>query len=89
MDLSAKNGRQALVPKGFLHGFITRAPDTIVLYKTTDIYAPDCDRAVHFADPDLGIDWGIDPAHAILSNKDRAAPAFATLETPFSMSGTL
>jgi len=87
MDLTAENGRQALVPKGFLHGFVTRVPDTVVLYKTTDVYAPECDRAVHFADPDLGIDWGIDPARAILSNKDRAAPAFAAMGSPFAMAG--
>lgn len=85
VEISAEDGRQVLVPKGFLHGFVTRAPDTVVLYKTTDTYAPDCDRAVHFADPDLGIDWGIDPAQAILSEKDAAAPGFAGFETPFTM----
>lgn len=85
IEVSAGNGRQVLVPKGFLHGFVTRAPDTIVLYKTTDTYAPDCDRAVHFADAALGIDWGIAPEQAILSDKDRAAPGFAAHDSPFSM----
>ena len=86
-ELTEENGRQMLVPKGFLHGFVTRRPDTVVLYKTTDVYAPDCDRCITFADPDLGIDWGLDPARAILSDKDRNAPAFAEVESPFDMDG--
>ena len=87
IEISAANGRQVLVPRGFLHGFVTREPGTIVLYKTTDTYAPDCDRAVHFADPALGIDWGLAPGAAILSDKDRAAPGFAGFDTPFTVDG--
>ena len=83
VDLDAESPHQLLVPKGFLHGFVTRADDTVVLYKTTDYYAPDCDGAVHFADPDLGIDWGIDAPAAILSEKDAAAPRFAAWQSPF------
>ena len=89
VELSAENGRQMLVPKGFLHGFVTRAPDTVVLYKCTDFYAPDCDGAVHFADPDLGIDWGIDPAEAVLSDKDARAPRFRDWQSPFLYDGPL
>jgi dTDP-4-dehydrorhamnose 3,5-epimerase len=83
-ELSAENGRQLLVPVGFLHGFVTRAPDTEVLYKCSDVYAPACDGAVRFDDPDLGVDWGINPAAAILSDKDRAAPLFRNFATPFT-----
>lgn len=82
-ELSAENGRQLLIPAGFLHGFVTRAPDSELLYKCTDVYAPDCDGAVRFDDPDLAIDWGIDPGSAILSDKDRKAPLFQNFATPF------
>ncbi|MEZ5752509.1 MAG: dTDP-4-dehydrorhamnose 3,5-epimerase [Paracoccaceae bacterium] len=85
VELTPENARQLLVPKGFLHGFVTRAPDTVVLYKTTDGYAPECDGAVHFADPDLAIDWGIDPATATVSDKDAKAPRFADWATPFHL----
>lgn len=84
VELSAANGRQLLVPKGFLHGFVTLVPDTEVLYKCSDVYAPDCDGAVRFDDPDLGIDWGIDPGTAALSDKDRAAQGFAAFRSPFT-----
>ena len=88
VELSAENGLQLLIPKGFLHGFVTRAPDTELLYKCTDSYAPDCDGAVRFDDPDLGIDWGIDAGRAVLSDKDRAAPRFADWTSPFAFEGT-
>ncbi|WPY96251.1 dTDP-4-dehydrorhamnose 3,5-epimerase (plasmid) [Limimaricola variabilis] len=84
VDLSAENGRQLLVPAGFLHGFATLTPDVELLYKCSDVYAPDCDGAVAWDDPDLGIDWGIDPATATLSDKDRAAPGFANWTSPFT-----
>ncbi|MFZ1469977.1 MAG: dTDP-4-dehydrorhamnose 3,5-epimerase [Paracoccaceae bacterium] len=87
VELSAENGRQLLIPKGFLHGFVTRAPESELLYKCSDVYAPDCDGAVHFADPGLGIDWGIDPAAAILSAKDAAAPGFVGFKSPFVYEG--
>ncbi len=86
-ELSCDNGRQLLIPEGFLHGFVTREPDTEVLYKCSAPYAPDCDRAVRFDDPALGIDWGIAPGDVILSDKDAAAPSLAQLGTPFTWEG--
>lgn len=83
VELTAENARQLLVPKGFLHGFVTMAPNTVVLYKTTDFYAPECDGGVHFADPDLAIDWRIDLSRAVVSDKDARAPRFADWASPF------
>ena len=82
-ELSAENGRQLLIPAGFLHGFITRTPDTEILYKCSDVYAPDCDGAVRFDDPDIGVDWGIDTSAATLSEKDAKAPLFKGFQSPF------
>jgi len=83
VELTAENGKQLLVPKGFLHGFATLTPDVDVSYKCTDFYAADCDGAVRFDDPDLGIDWGIENEFATLSDKDAAAGAFADFASPF------
>ncbi|MEC7256498.1 MAG: dTDP-4-dehydrorhamnose 3,5-epimerase [Pseudomonadota bacterium] len=80
VELSAENGKQLLIPAGFLHGFATREPDTEIIYKCTDYYAPECDGAVHW--DSCGIDWGLtgDP---VLSDKDRDAPRLEDFDSPF------
>ncbi|MEL6736858.1 MAG: dTDP-4-dehydrorhamnose 3,5-epimerase [Pseudomonadota bacterium] len=83
-ELSFENGRQLLVPKGFLHGFITREPDTEVIYKCSDYYTPECDGAVRW--DSCGVDWGFDGA-PVLSAKDEAAPALADFDSPFVWEG--
>lgn len=80
-ELSAENGRQLYVPKGFLHGFLTLTENVEVQYKCSDLYAPDCDGAVRWDDPELGIDWGV--AEPVLSDKDRAAPLLKDAPRPF------
>lgn len=84
-ELSAETGAQLWVPRGFLHGFVTLEPHTEVVYKVDGFYAADCDGAVRFDDPDLAIDWGVDPGRAVLSDKDARAPAFRDFESPFVM----
>ncbi|WP_421905079.1 dTDP-4-dehydrorhamnose 3,5-epimerase [Mameliella sp.] len=83
VELSAENGKQMLVPKGFLHGFVTRDPDTEVLYKCSDYYAPDSEGTVRFDDPAIGIDWGVE-GPPILSEKDAKAPPLAEISSPFA-----
>jgi len=87
VELSYENGRQLLVPAGFLHGFVTRAPDTEIVYKCTDYYAPHSDGAVIWNDPEIGIDWGLEGTAPILSDKDAAAPVLAGLGPVFEYEG--
>ncbi|SMX46422.1 dTDP-4-dehydrorhamnose 3,5-epimerase [Actibacterium lipolyticum] len=82
-ELSFENGKQLLIPAGFLHGFVTREPDTEIVYKCTDYYSPECDGAVRFDDPDIGIDWGMGDTAPVLSEKDEAAPFLRDFDTPF------
>jgi dTDP-4-dehydrorhamnose 3,5-epimerase len=84
VELSFENGRQLLIPEGFLHGFVTRAPDTEIIYKCSDFYAPDADGAVRFDDPELGIDWGLEGITPKLSAKDEAAPLMRDFDSPFA-----
>ncbi len=81
VELSAGNGRQLLVPKGFLHGFVTLTEDTEVQYKCTDLYSPEHDGAVLWNDPAIGVDWGT--TAPILSDKDAKAPLLANVVCPF------
>jgi dTDP-4-dehydrorhamnose 3,5-epimerase len=86
-ELSFENGKQLLIPAGFLHGFVTRQPDTEIIYKCSDYYSPECDGAVRFDDPDIGVDWGLNEAEALLSDKDNAAPFLKDFDTPFTYEG--
>jgi dTDP-4-dehydrorhamnose 3,5-epimerase len=87
-ELSFENGKQLLIPAGFLHGFVTREPDTEINYKCTDYYAPECDGAVRYDDPDIGIDWGLpEGVTPLLSDKDAKALWLRDFETPFVYEG--
>ncbi|MEM8654688.1 MAG: dTDP-4-dehydrorhamnose 3,5-epimerase [Pseudomonadota bacterium] len=79
-ELSFDNGRQLLIPEGFLHGFITREPETEVIYKCSHGYAPAADGAVLWNS--CGIDWEVNGTPQ-LSDKDAKAPALADFDTPF------
>jgi dTDP-4-dehydrorhamnose 3,5-epimerase len=81
ITLSEENKRQLLVPKGFAHGFCTLAPNTQVLYKVDEYYAPEYDRGIRWNDPTLQIDWPFtDP---VLSDKDRTHPELKHAELGF------
>ena len=82
-ELSAENGVQIYVPRGFLHGFATLEPDTEIAYKVDNYYSKECDGAVLWCDETLGIDWGVAKADAMLSEKDANAQAFADFNSPF------
>lgn len=78
VELSAENFKQLLVPAGFAHAFLTLEPDTIVSYKVTNLYAPECDSGIIWNDPDLGIEWP-NSKTPILSDKDAQLGLFKDL----------
>ena len=79
VELSANNGRQLLVPRGFAHGFQTLTDACEVLYKVTDYYAPDAEHGLLWCDPALGIDWPVSRADATVNARDAAWPLLAQL----------
>ena len=78
--LSAENHQQLWVPEGFAHGFLTLSAQAEVLYKTTDFWSKECERAIRWDDPQVAIAWPLDSLGGIeplLAEKDAAAPWLA------------
>ena len=71
VELSAKNKKQLLVPRGFAHGFVVLEDDTIFAYKVDNYYSPECDRGIAFDDESLNIDWQMPSCNLKLSEKDK------------------
>ena len=82
IELSEENWTQLLVPRGFLHGFVTLTEGAEVLYKVDNPYSRAHDGAVAWDDPELAIDWPLEGA-PVLSEKDAAAPRMADWANPF------
>ena len=81
-ELSADNMRQMFVPEGFAHGFVVTSEMALFSYKCSGVYAPASEGSLRWDDSDLAIEW---PVRApILSDKDRAAPRFADIDSPFT-----
>lgn len=74
VELSEENHRQVFLPKGFAHGFSVLSEEAVFQYKCDDYYAPECEDAVAWDDPDLDIDWKVPADKVILSEKDRRHP---------------
>ena len=81
MTLDAASQRQLWIPPGFAHGFLAIEDDTHFLYKTTDYYAQDCERAIAWNDAAIGIDWPALGNAPLLAAKDAAAPTLAQADT--------
>ncbi|MBU2937394.1 MULTISPECIES: dTDP-4-dehydrorhamnose 3,5-epimerase [Pacificibacter] len=86
-ELSFENGKQLWIPEGFLHGFMTLAPDSEIVYKCTDHYAPECDGTVKW--DSCGIEWPLDGIIPAISEKDEKAQSFAEFLTPFVYEGSV
>lgn len=75
--LSERNRRQVFLPEGFAHGFCVLSDTALFKYTCSDVYAPECEQAVLWNDPDIGIAWPLDAP--LLSEKDRQAPRLKDL----------
>jgi dTDP-4-dehydrorhamnose 3,5-epimerase len=82
VELSAQNQRQLWVPPGFAHGFVVLSEHADFLYKTTDYYAPQFERALAWNDPKVAVDWRLGELDQapVLSAKDSAAPRWNDAE---------
>lgn len=80
--LSADNKKQLWIPPGFAHGFLTLSDTAEFLYKTTDYWSPEHERAIVWNDETLDIQWPLSGMQPTLAAKDAAALAFSEAEIP-------
>ena len=81
VELSAENFRQLLIPRGFLHGYLSLTDEVEFLYKTDNYYNKDADRSVLWNDPEFKVEWGI--VNPIVSEKDAKAPLYKNSDINF------
>ena len=80
VELTGRNKKQYLIPRGFAHGFIVLEDDTVFAYKCDNPYCKDAERGMRFDDPALGIEWPDLGVPLVLSEKDRKFPYFKDVE---------
>ena len=77
VELSEQNKRALWIPPGFAHGFLVLSESADFLYKSTDYYAPSDEKALLWNDPQVGIEWPLEPGRQpLVSAKDQVAAAF-------------
>ena len=89
VELTEDNHRQLFVPRGFAHGFAVLSETAIFQYKCDNFYAPQADAGIQLMDEELGIDWRIPTAEAILSEKDLKHPCLRNAVLDFDINQRL
>jgi dTDP-4-dehydrorhamnose 3,5-epimerase len=80
--LSEENLRALWIPVGFAHGFLTLSGRACVAYKITAHHAPHAEHTLAWDDPDVGIQWPLDPAvELLISARDRSGARLADVVT--------
>ncbi len=80
VELSDENKRQFFIPRGFAHGFLVLSEEAIFTYKVDNPYAPQAEAGIRWNDPELGIEWPIDPKRVLTSEKDLKQPLLKDAE---------
>ena len=74
VELNEDNKRQFFIPRGFAHGFLVLSEEAVFTYKVDNPYAPSEEAGIRWNDPELAIEWPIDPAEVLTSEKDLKQP---------------
>ena len=84
IELNDIEKKQLFIPQGFAHGFSVLSETAVFSYKCDNIYNKDSERSINMNDPKLNIDWQVETAEQIVSEKDRMAPFFEKAEMNFN-----
>lgn len=78
-ELSVENGNIIFIPKGVAHGFVALTDESLMLYKTSTVHAPESDCGIRW--DSFEFNWGLD--QPIISARDRQHVAFGDFVSPF------
>lgn len=81
VELSGENKQQLFIPRGMAHGFLVLSDEAVFAYKVDNVYAPHTEAGIRWDDPTLAIQWPIDAAEIISSEKDLKLPFFSEIES--------
>lgn len=73
-EISASDRRSLHVPAGCANAWLSTAPNTIVHYYMSAMYAPESARGLRYNDPAFGFRWPMEPT--VIAEKDRGFPDF-------------
>ena len=80
VELSEDNKRQFFIPREFAHGFLVLSEEAIFTYKVDNPYMPSQEAGIRWNDPQLAIEWPINPAMVQTSEKDLKQPLLKDAE---------
>jgi len=83
IELDSETKDQALIPRGFAHGFSVLSDIAIILYKCDNIFNPQSERGIALNDPALDINWKTGSTKPLISKKDLLNPLFKDAEYNF------
>lgn len=81
--LSAENGKQMYIPRGFAHGFLVLSERAVFAYKCDNFYNKESEGGILWSDPSIQIDWGMSPDQILLSEKDELLPNIQNCRNDF------
>jgi dTDP-4-dehydrorhamnose 3,5-epimerase len=87
-EITAENGRQMYIPVGFGHGVVSLEPNSELAYKVSGYYSPTADGGIRWDDPEIAVNWRVQPGAVRLSVKDLALPLLKDFDSPFPYDGS-
>ncbi len=79
VELNSDNNYILYLPSGIAHGFCSLKNESIMVYKTTTEYAPQCDEGIRW--DSCSINWPI--SSPVISDRDLAFETLKDFRTPF------
>lgn len=81
LELNEDNSHVLLLAPGIAHGFCALQDNSLMVYKTTTAYSPECDAGISWNS--CGIEWPAIANPILMSERDKSFPALADFDSPF------